>query len=268
MGDDLGDEWWLDPSDTSKNDENDDLAGKSEIRGVSHTKRKAESENNEGGQKSSKRKRRTKQKISEYLSKSTPKPATPKEVLTKMDGYFKQKLSPLELEDLQLAESDFLEHNASSLPLSSYLETAVPRWGRDLEAKRPKETKTCLLLVISSSARRAVDVNRDANDFKGKQCVSAKLFSKHMKIQEQTSFLAKNRTQFAVGTPNRIAALLQQEALNLSGTRYVVLDWNWRDVKFRRMCDIPELRADLFGLFEKYIIPQAKNGHKLKIGIF
>ena len=48
------------------------------------------------------------QKISEYLSKSTPKPATPKEVLTKMDGYFKQKLSPLELEDLQLAGENSL----------------------------------------------------------------------------------------------------------------------------------------------------------------
>ena len=86
-------------------------------------------------------------------------------------------------------ESDFLEHNASSLPLSSYLETAVPRWGRDLEAKRPKETKTCLLLVISSSARRAVDVNRDANAFKGKQCVSAKLFSKHMKVTKIMALL-------------------------------------------------------------------------------
>lgn len=31
------------------------------------------------------------------------------------------------------------------------------------------------------------------------------------------------------------------EGLNLKALRYVVLDWNWRDQKLRRMVDIPEV---------------------------
>ncbi|XP_038048064.1 protein CMSS1-like [Patiria miniata] len=289
MGDDLGDEWWLDDAKKSSDESSDEdenavkrkpkvskggsKAGtKVEISKVSPTKRKAEEDEEameeESSQKKTKKKRRTKQKISDYLSKSTPKPATQRDVITKIEQHFQEKLSPIELEDLQLNESHFLSPNDASLPLSSYLESAVPNWNRDIEAKRPKDTKTCLLLVVTASARRAVDLNREAVAFKGKQCVSAKLFSKHMKIQDQITFLTKNRTQFAVGTPNRLAALLQQDALNLTGTRYVILDWNWRDVKYKRMCDIPELKTDLFKLFEKYVIPQARTADKLKIGIF
>ncbi|XP_022089889.1 protein CMSS1-like [Acanthaster planci] len=280
MGDDLGDEWWLDDakksSDTSSDEDENRVKGtakgritqsdKTEFSKVSPTKRKAEED--VLSQKKTKRKRRTKQKISEHLSKSAPMPATVGDVMAKMEQHFKEKLSPIELDDLQLNESHFLSPNLSSQPLSTYLESAILNWRRDIEAKRPKAAKTCLLLLLTASARRAVDLNREAAAFKGKQCVSAKLFSKHMKIQDQADFLAKNRVQFAVGTPNRIAALLQQDVLNLAGTRYLVLDWNWRDVKFKRMCDIPELKTDLFGLFEKYVIPQAKTGDRLKIGIF
>lgn len=31
------------------------------------------------------------------------------------------------------------------------------------------------------------------------------------------------------------------DGLNLEALKYVVLDWNWRDQKLRRMSDIPEV---------------------------
>ncbi|KAK4353019.1 hypothetical protein RND71_028537 [Anisodus tanguticus] len=48
------------------------------------------------------------------------------------------------------------------------------------------------------------------------ECRAAKLFSKHMKIEEQASSL-KNRVNIASGTPSRIKKLIDMEALGLSG---------------------------------------------------
>lgn len=87
-------------------------------------------------------------------------------------------------------------------------------------------------------------------------------------IEEQVKLLQKGVTHIGVGTPGRISALIEKgrtrafllldlevfealfpcdttcscpEGLNLRALRYVVLDWNWRDQKLRRMADIPEV---------------------------
>ena len=56
------------------------------------------------------------------------------------------------------------------------------------------------------------------------------------------------------------------ESLHLDQMTHVVLDWSWRDVKLRRMIDIPEIKADLFKLLQKYILPRAKL-ENVKIGL-
>lgn len=66
----------------------------------------------------------------------------------------------------------------------------------------------------------------------------AKLFAKHMKLEEQASFLASKRFLFAVGTPNRILKLLEMGALSLQQTRLVVLDSTWTDAKKRNIFDV------------------------------
>ena len=48
-----------------------------------------------------------------------------------------------------------------------------------------------------------------------KECHAVKLFSKHMKIDEQLSLL-KDRVNIASGTPSRIKKLFDIEALGLS----------------------------------------------------
>ncbi|CAI9117423.1 OLC1v1018817C2 [Oldenlandia corymbosa var. corymbosa] len=57
------------------------------------------------------------------------------------------------------------------------------------------------LLVISSSALRSLELFREFRPLT-KECPAVKLFSKHMKIEEQVSLL-KNRVNIACGTPNR-----------------------------------------------------------------
>lgn len=93
-----------------------------------------------------------------------------------------------------------------------------------------------------------------------------------VQIEEQVKLLQKGVTHIGVGTPARINALIEKgrcgdeyvtvklksiwclwknlicfvfflsaEGLSLRALRYLVLDWNWRDQKLRRMADIPEV---------------------------
>ena len=55
-------------------------------------------------------------------------------------------------------------------------------------------------------------------------------------------------------------------SLNLDNVKSIVLDWNWRDKKFKRMADIVDTRRDLMLLMQTYLIPHIHK-NKCKIGI-
>ena len=38
----------------------------------------------------------------------------------------------------------------------------------------------------------------------------------------------------------------------------MVLDWNWRDVKLKRMVDIPDVRRDLTVLLKEFVVDRVK----------
>jgi len=52
----------------------------------------------------------------------------------------------------------------------------------------------------------------------------AKLFARHLTIDEQGAFLSTNDVDVGVGTPNRLARLADAGMLNLATLRYVVID--------------------------------------------
>ena len=54
--------------------------------------------------------------------------------------------------------------------------------------------------------------------------LTAKLFGRHMEIEEQTVFLANHFVDVAVGTPHRIAQLAEAAALDLSALRCILVD--------------------------------------------
>lgn len=116
-------------------------------------------------------------------------------------------------------------------------------------------------IVLCASAIRAVDVARllrgvagtsasaaDAKGSKGSSCIVAKLFSKHLKLEEQVAFLQSQRCPLAVATPARLLKLLEPEgqgALKLDALNYLIIDGSYRDKKDQSIMTLPELRADL-----------------------
>ncbi|KAL3634398.1 hypothetical protein CASFOL_021452 [Castilleja foliolosa] len=105
------------------------------------------------------------------------------------------------------------------------------------------------LLVISSSAIRSLELLRELRSLT-KECHAAKLFSKHMKIEEQVSML-KNRVNIASGTPSRIKKLIDMEALGLSRLSLIVLDM-YTDVKGYSLFTLPQVRDEFWDLYKSY----------------
>ncbi|KAL2506324.1 hypothetical protein Adt_21945 [Abeliophyllum distichum] len=166
------------------------------------------------------------------------------------------QLSSLELESfkdtciLDLCERP--AHNISNL--GQHIKVAFgPSWKEVLCGKHLQEGKVDpgnpAVLVISLSALRSLELLRELRSLT-KECHPAKLFSKHMKIEEQVSLL-KNRVNIACGTPSRIKKLIDMEALGLSRLAVIVLDMH-TDVKGYSLFTLPQVRDEFWDLYKSY----------------
>ncbi|XP_071417314.1 protein CMSS1 isoform X2 [Pithys albifrons albifrons] len=211
-----------------------------------------------------KAKRRKKKKISDVLQKSAPKPGVPADLQNLLSQHFAGNRSVIEMEELKLSDSCFLPANDLSHSFSSYLKEICPKWAK--LRRNHKEKKSVVMLVICSSALRSLELIKSMTAFKG-DCRVLKLFAKHIKIKEQMNILEKGVFHIGVGTPGRVKALVEQDGLCLSSTKYMILDWNWRDQKLRRMMDIPEIKKETIDLLEMSIIKLCREG-SVKLGLF
>nr|XP_055186344.1 uncharacterized protein C3orf26 homolog [Nyctereutes procyonoides] len=155
-----------------------------------------------------KTRRRRKKKITDVLAKSEPKPGTPEDLQNLMKDYFSSSRSVTELEELNLPDSCFLKANDLTHSLSSYLREICPMWVK--LRKNHNEKKSVLMLIICSSAVRALELIRSMTAFRGDSKVM-KLFAKHIKVQEQVKLLEKRVVHLGVGTPGRIKELIKQD---------------------------------------------------------
>ncbi|GAU12057.1 hypothetical protein TSUD_00220 [Trifolium subterraneum] len=105
------------------------------------------------------------------------------------------------------------------------------------------------VLIISYSALRSIHLLKGFRSIT-KQCSAVKLFSKHIKLQEQISLL-KNRVNIASGTPSRIKKLIDIEALGLSRLKVLLLDVH-PDVKGYSLFTLPQVRDEFWDLFKNY----------------
>ncbi|KAK9729385.1 Protein cms1 [Basidiobolus ranarum] len=179
----------------------------------------------------------------------------------------RSQLSELELQELQFKESCFvdtrefeLEHTLENL--TQVLQKIIPTYKATF-VRKPAKTGAPTLMIICSSAIRAVDVCRAVKNLT-KTCPVGKLFAKHKKLAEQISFLKAFNFNIAIGTPNRIMKILDDsDALNLERLAICLIDCH-RDQKERTIFDIPECRGDLFSLIGNHLTPLLKED-KLKL---
>lgn len=223
-----------------------------------------EKKEGEGESKKPKKRRKKKKTITDVLATSEPKAGCPADLQNMVLEYFSDKRSVIEMEELKLPDSCFLSSNDMTHSLSSYLKEICPKWAK--VQKQHTEKSAVVLLIVCSSALRTIELIKQMTAFKGEAKV-LKLFAKHIKVEEQVKLLQKSITHIGVGTPGRLHALIQKEGLNVQGLRFLVLDWNWRDQKQRRMMDVPEVKSDMLKLLDAGIINGCREG-RVKVGLF
>jgi len=173
-------------------------------------------------------------------------------------------LTAVEREELQLNPKQLILNEKGRSPVK-FLSKNVPDWSEWLQKKIPNGSPQ--MIVLCSSALRAVDLNRDLSSFKGKNCRTTKLIAKD-KAKSQAEFLTKNAVRFAIGTPHRFDLLLSHDNLKLDECRVIALDWSFEDVKKRRLITIQEIRKDIFELFRKHLLPLLKSRTDISLVLF
>ncbi|KAF2643112.1 hypothetical protein P280DRAFT_467194 [Massarina eburnea CBS 473.64] len=139
---------------------------------------------------------------------------------------------------------------------------------KKLEATPDKAKGAPHTIVVTASGIRAADVFRSLRAGLPKAGVKnpnvAKLFAKHMKVAEQVEHLKKNKIDFGVGTPERLSALLDQDALSTANLKRVVIDASSIDQKKRGILDMKELHEPLIKLLlRKEFVGDGDDGNGL-----
>mmetsp|Transcript_1771 Transcript_1771/g.3049 ORF Transcript_1771/g.3049 Transcript_1771/m.3049 type:complete len:259 (+) Transcript_1771:188-964(+) len=178
---------------------------------------------------------------------------------------------------LKAESASFLEKDAFSVDSLVQLPTSKPRleqklqlgeaqFGLDLcHIRKPCKhagkggKKGCpSVLVLTSSAKRALELMRELPHY-NQACRIHKLFAKHIKVEEQAQLLKKFHICMAVGTPNRVQKLADEDALDVSQLKLIVLDMRL-DAKKRDLLTLSEVRDDFWSLYRTHFREKVQGG--------
>ncbi|KAI0083988.1 U3-containing 90S pre-ribosomal complex subunit-domain containing protein [Irpex rosettiformis] len=189
--------------------------------------------------------------------------------LSSMQAKTFSKMSGIELADIQIPESSIVDstlwNGSRNLDqLVDFITKMVPTLRTRL-AQRPKHNGAPTLLFVAGAALRVADATRILKDKRlrgDKGGEVAKLFAKHIKLEEHVTYLKRTKIAAAAGTPGRLGKLLENgkvicfkeslvlinfaDALQTTALTHIILDISYRDTKKRNLLDIPETRDEVF----------------------
>lgn len=100
-------------------------------------------------------------------------------------------------------------------------------------------------IIVAGAGQRAADVARVVRKLQTKDAEVAKLFAKHIKLQDAVKFLKSKRTGMAVGTPKRLEDLMDEGALQVDRLERIVIDASYIDQKKRGVLEMRETQVPL-----------------------
>jgi hypothetical protein len=139
-------------------------------------------------------------------------------------------------------------------PFYSAIQTKIP----DFQNKKKipgSEVGSPLVIIVSAGAVRSVEIMRHLSN--SAQCRIAKLFAKHIKVEEQVDML-REYNPIAVGTPHRLNKLVDIGALTLSNTKLVLIDMT-ADEKLFTLLNSPNVKEDFFKFLVENMIPHSSD---------
>ncbi|KAJ2851547.1 hypothetical protein IWW36_001031 [Coemansia brasiliensis] len=162
------------------------------------------------------------------------------------------------LTQLELADIGLLPKHIYNIPdihdksISSIVQSALSTG----KARNKVMLGAPQVLVLCSSALRVLELVKMFRPLCKRNVM--KLFSRHIKISQQQEMLKQTAVDIAVGTPNRVRKLLEEQSLKVNRLRLVVVDC-WQDDKMRVVVDMDDTRDDLFGIWRDTLLPASKN---------
>ncbi|KAK8917501.1 Protein CMS1 [Metarhizium anisopliae] len=151
-------------------------------------------------------------------------------------GRFGSDLSSVELSDLTVSANSIQdttswEENRTLDNLPGFLEKFSE--GEESLKKVPKKKGSPHTLIVAGAGLRAADMVRAVRKFSSKDNTVAKLFAKHMKVDDQATFLKNRKTGIGVG------------ALSLDNLQRLVVDASHVDQKKRGIMDMKDTMMPL-----------------------
>merc|ERR1712110_56351 len=148
------------------------------------------------------------------------------------------KLTDLEKMDILPNEKCKLYFAKQNESLANFLNRSETKLGA-------KSDKKFGLISVSQGAMRCMDFKRelvpDNKKLTKKNVQIAKLFGKHLKLHEQVAWLGKkDKVSVAISTIDRLDKLFEKQAIDINQVDTILLDWNYRNQKFKRLLDQPE----------------------------
>ena len=139
-----------------------------------------------------------------------------------------------------------LQENASQL-----VQRCITNWESSLKkvfAGKPTSSPT--VLVVTGSSNRACALIKQLSTLK---LPIAKLFSRHMKVDQQKDAMKKTAFPIGVGTPNRVLKLLDLGYIKLSKTTLVIFDVSV-DVKGYHLFSQADTKGDSAVLLQRHLL--------------
>ena len=127
--------------------------------------------------------------------------------------------------------------------------------------KKWNQKMSPMVVIVCLSARRCVQVLKELAPFNVR---AAKLFAKHITIEEQKKQMESSSFGFAVGTPHRILTLVQQGAISFEHTQCIVLDTFLNAKKFS-VYTLPDTVPHTQELLKNCIQPECKKRKDLRV---
>ena len=194
------------------------------------------------------------------------------ELISTFRIFYKKSKSQYEVEELLSKFSTNLaaaSPSSSSIVLDEYLNELVTakQW-----VKQNDLPSAPVVLIVAQSALRCIELGKALKNSSSGKCFSFHyLFAKHKKLAEEVEHLRQAKACFnlIIGTPKRLDDVLESEALNLKRLKFVLIDWNYENVKHQRLIDLNQLKCELCHLLcEKKNLAKRFAKEKTQLGLF
>ncbi|KAI1460104.1 U3-containing 90S pre-ribosomal complex subunit-domain containing protein [Annulohypoxylon moriforme] len=167
--------------------------------------------------------------------------------LSKKIRRFGSDLKPVELSQLDISPSYIADTTSfQEIRTLDNLPNFLEKFADPKKlSEAPKQNGSPHTLIVTGAGLRAADIVRSVRKYQTKNNSIAKLFAKHIKLEESVQFLEKHRTGIAVGTPVRLSDLVDNSALKLDKLERLVVDASHIDQKKRGVMDMKETMLPL-----------------------